>query len=285
MPWPTWDQAAVAALISIMVWLGLRTVRPARVPFQQTHLEPLALEFAFIASLYAVWRLARMLPLATSTGAMGRGRDIASIEQAMHLPSELSLQRFVLSHDWLATATSWYYATVHVPALLVFLAWLFFRHRDQYPHWRNGLAICTAGCLVIRFVRVAPPRFFPDLGYEDLASHYGISVYGADVQRGISDQFAAMPSIHVGWAAVVSLGIVAASTSVWRWVFLPHVLLTTLVVAATANHWWLDGAVAVVLLLAGLAADTAVRRRRAARRATASALVPAPVAAAETPAS
>jgi len=284
MPWPTWDQAAVAALISIMVWLGLRTVRPARVPFQQTHLEPLALEFAFIASLYAVWRLARMLPLATSTGAMGRGRDIASIEQAMHLPSELSLQRFVLSHDWLATATSWYYATVHVPALLVFLAWLFFRHRDQYPHWRNGLAICTAGCLVIRFVRVAPPRFFPDLGYEDLASHYGISVYGPDVQRGISDQFAAMPSIHVGWAAVVSLGIVAASTSVWRWVFLPHVFLTTLVVAATANHWWLDGAVAVVLLLAGLAADTAVRRRRAARRATASALVPAPVAAAETPA-
>lgn len=266
MPWPTWDQAAVAALISILVWLGLRTLRPARIPGQTTHLEPLALEFAFVASLYAVWRLARMLPLATTTGAMGRGRDIAELEQAMHLPSELSLEQFVLRHDWLAQATTWYYATVHVPALLVFLVWLFFRHRDQYPHWRTGLVLCTAGCLVIRFVRVAPPRFFPDLGYQDLARHYGFSVYGPDVQRGVSDQFAAMPSIHVGWAAVVSFGIVVASTSVWRWIFLPHVVITMLVVAASANHWWLDGIVAIVLLLAGLAADSIARRYRARRR-------------------
>ena len=42
-------------------------------------------------------------------------------------------------------------------ALIAFLVWMFFRHRDQYPHWRNGLALVTAGCLVIRFVRVAPP--------------------------------------------------------------------------------------------------------------------------------
>lgn len=262
MPWPSWDQAAIAAAISLLVWLAVR-FRPSRLT---PHLAPVALEFAFIAALYSLWRLARMLPLATTSGAMHRGRDIAVLEHDLHLPSELSLQRVVLSHDWLASATSWYYATLHVPALLLFLAWMFFRHRDLYPHWRNGLALCTAGCLVIRFVRVAPPRFFPDLGYEDLQHHYGISVYGADVQRGVSDQFAAMPSIHVGWAAVVSFGIVAASTSVWRWFFLLHVVLTTLVVSATANHWWLDGFVAVLLLAGGLAVDGAVRRNRASRR-------------------
>jgi hypothetical protein len=227
---------------------------------------PVALEFALIASLYSLWRLARMLPLATTTGAMGRGRDIASIEHDLHLPTELALQRFVLSHDWLASASSWYYATLHVPALLAFLTWLFFRHRDRYPHWRNGLVFLTAGCLAIRFVRVAPPRFFPDLGYEDLQQHYGISVYSHDVQRGVSDQFAAMPSIHVGWAAVVSFGIIAASASIWRWFFLLHVIVTTLVVSATANHWWLDGVVAVLLLLGGLAADAAGRRFVARRR-------------------
>jgi hypothetical protein len=245
----------------MLVWLAVK-VRPGRLT---PHVAPVALEFALIASLYSVWRLARMLPLATTTGAMARGRDIADIEQALHLPTELSLQRYVLSHDWLASATSWYYATLHVPALIAFLVWLFFRHRDQYPHWRNGLVLLTAGCLVIRFIRVAPPRFFPDLGYEDLAQHYGISVYGADVQRGVSDQFAAMPSIHVGWAAVVSFGIVAASTSAWRWFFLSHVVLTTLVVSATANHWWLDGVVAVLLLAGGLAADGVWRRYLASR--------------------
>lgn len=262
MPWPTWDQAAIAALISSVIWVLLRWLRPG----QTKHLEPLAREFALIAALYSLWRLARMLPLATTSGAMARGRDIAQLEQDLHFPSELSLQKFVLAHDWLASPSTWYYATLHTISLMAFLVWLFFRHRDQFPHWRNGLALLTAGCLVIRFVRVAPPRFFPDLGYENLAQHYGISVYGNDVQTGVSDQFAAMPSIHVGWAAVVSFGIVAVSTSIWRWFFLLHVIITTLVVSATANHWWLDGVVAVALLLGGLAADTAVRNYVARRR-------------------
>lgn len=262
VPWPTWDQAAVSALISFLIWLGLRLLRP-----RTKNLEPLAREFALIAALYAVWRLARMLPIATTSGAMARGLEIDQLQRTLHFPSELALQQFVLAHDWLASASSWYYATLHVPALIAFLVWLFARHRDQFPHWRNGLVLLTAGCLVIRFVRVAPPRFYPELGYVNLADRYGVSVYGSDVQAGISDQFAAMPSIHVGWAAVVSLGIVAVSTSVWRWVFLLHLILTTLVVSATANHWWLDGVVAVALLLAGLAADTAGRRFVARRRA------------------
>ncbi|WP_243057551.1 phosphatase PAP2 family protein [Nocardioides sp. SR21] len=261
MPWPTWDQAAVAALLSCAVWLGLRRWRPGT-----RNAEPLAREFALIAALYALWRLARMLPLATTSGALARGREIDHVERALHLPSELALQNFVLDHAWVGEASTWYYATVHVPALIAFLVWLFMRHRDQFPHWRNGLALLTLGCLIIRFVRVAPPRFFPDLGYENVSHFYGMSVYTSDVQEGVSDQFAAMPSIHVGWAAVVSLGIVAVSTSVWRWVFLLHVILTTLVVSATANHWWLDGVVAVGLLLLGLAIDTGVRRWFAGRR-------------------
>ena len=142
------------------------------------------------------------------------------------------------------------------------MIWLFVRHRDQYPHWRNGLALVTAFCLLIRFVRVAPPRFLPDLGYVDLSWNYGPSVYSGDVSTGVSDQFAAMPSIHVAWAAVVSFGIVAASASRWRGLFLLHVVVTMLVVAATGNHWWLDGIIAILLLAAGLALDSWVRGRR-----------------------
>ncbi|MBI2244809.1 MAG: inositol phosphorylceramide synthase [Nocardioides sp.] len=262
MPWPTWDQAALAAVLSVALWWALRRVRSELT----RPLEPVAAEFALVSSLYAVWRLARMLPLTADAGAMDRARDIVTAEHWLRLPTELSLQQFVLRHEWLGEPTSLYYATLHVPALIAFLVWLFFRHRDRYPHWRNGLALVTAGCLVIRFVRVAPPRFFPDLGYQDLSHHYGVSVYGSDVTIGVSDQFAAMPSIHVAWAAVVSFGVVAVSTSRWRWLFLLHVVTTTLVVAATANHWWLDGIVAVLLLWGGLVIDTAVRSLLARRR-------------------
>ena len=112
----------------------------------------------------------------------------------------------------------------------------------------------TAACLMIRYLRVAPPRFLPELGYVDLATRYGLSVYGP-VGTGVSDQFAAMPSIHVGWAALVSFGIVAATTSKWRWVFMAHVVLTVYAVTATGNHWWLDSIAAIALLFAALWID------------------------------
>ncbi|WP_051551745.1 phosphatase PAP2 family protein [Nocardioides sp. URHA0020] len=270
MPWPTWDQAAIAAVLSGLVWL---VVHFWRTPISR-HVAPVAAEFALIAALYSLWRLARMLPIASTHGAIQRAHDIASFQDALHLPSELTLQRFVMEHERLADLTTWYYASVHVPALLAFLVWLFFRHRDKYPHWRNGLALVTACCLWIRFIRVAPPRFLPDLGYVDLSHHFGPSVYSADPTTGVSDQFAAMPSIHVAWAAVVSFGIVACSTSRWRWIFLLHVVLTMLVVSATGNHWWLDGIVAIGLLAGSLAADTAVRSY--VRRRSADGAVPGP---------
>ena len=118
----------------------------------------------------------------------------------------------------------------------------------------------TAACLVIRYLRVAPPRFLPELGYVDLATRYGLSVYGP-VGTGVSDQFAAMPSIHVGWAALVSFGIVAASTSKWRWIFMAHLVLTVYAVTATGNHWWLDSIAAIALLGIALRFDSYMRPR------------------------
>ncbi len=272
--WPTWNEAAVAALLSGLLALVLNR-RPKSKP--AVIVAPAAQEFSLVAALYAIWRVARQLPLAQNDGAIDRARQIVRYQAALHFPTELSLQHFVLRYDWLARFTNTYYATVHVPALIVFLIWLFVRHRDKYPRWRNGLVILTAFCLLIRFVRVAPPRFLPDLGYVDLSTRYGFNIYGP-VGTGLSDQFAAMPSIHVGWAAVVSFGIVAAGTSRWRWVFLLHVILTILVVSASGNHWWLDGIVAMILLAMGLAMDIAARALVAKRRREAEKPRPEPAA-------
>ena len=246
-----------------MLALALRQFAP-RTRLTAT-VAPAAQEFALVAGLYSLWRIARQLPLTHVDGAIDRGRQIAQFEQDLFMPTELSLQHFVLEHDWLARATNTFYATFHVPVTVGFLIWMYVRHRDKYPHWRNGLVIVTACCLVVRFMRVAPPRFLPDLGYVDLSTRYGMNIYGP-VGKGISDQFAAMPSIHVAWAAVVSFGIVAASTSKFRWLALLYVTACFLSVSATGNHWWLDGIVAILFLLAGLAIDTRVRRYTARRR-------------------
>jgi len=266
MDWPTWQQALVTALVFVAATVGLSRLEPSR---GRNAGRAATTELALMCTLYAVWRMARELPLATDAGAVRRARQLNDLERSMHLPSELSLQHFSLEHEWVGRFLNVYYAVMHVPALVVFLVWLFVRHRDQYGHWRNGLAGMTACCLFIRFVRVAPPRLVAGLGYIDLATVFGLSVYGP-AGTGVSDQLAAMPSIHVGWAAVVSFGIVAASTSRWRWLGLSHVVLTMLAVSATGNHWWLDGVVAIVLLVISLWVDTAVRRAVAARRDPAS---------------
>jgi hypothetical protein len=270
VPWPSWEEAAIATIASLAAWLVLSRLPRTRIG---DAVLPAFREFALIAGLYAVWRLARMLPITHEEGAIDRARDINHFQHILHLPSEISMQHFVVAHDWLARFVNGYYAIVHLPALITFLVWSFVRHRDRYPHWRNGLVAVTAGCLLIRFLRVAPPRFVPELGFVDLSSRYGLGVYG-DVGTGVSDQFAAMPSIHVGWAAVVALGTFAMTTSRWRWVVLMHLPVTVFVVAATGHHWWMDGLVALLLLVGGLVLDTVLRRRSQVRVAGANAQRP-----------
>jgi len=264
--WPTWDQALTLAVGCVALAQALRRFRSTKV---SSAVIPAAQELAFVAFLYALWQVAHELPLAQDSGAIERARQIVRLEHALHLPTELSVQHLVLRHGSVARFTSLYYGTMHVPALIAFVTWLWVRHRDAYPRWRNALAILTGLCLFIRFVRVAPPRFLSDLGYVDL---YGPSIYGP-VGTGVSDQFAAMPSIHVGWAAIVSLGIVVASTSRWRWLFIGHFVITTIVVSASGHHWWLDGLVAVMLLGVALLVD-ALARRLAPARATGPPLLP-----------
>ena len=238
-------------MVLTLAYLVIRRRRPTRVT---EAVLPAVHELIVLTGLYGLWRTAKKLPLTQTDGAFERAERIVEIQDTMGLPSELGAQEFLLRHDRLGWLVAAYYYTLHVPGLFAFLIWMFWRHRDQYGRWRNALALTTAGCLVIRFWRVAPPRFFPELGYIDLTEVHGLSVYGP-VGTGVSPQFAAMPSIHVAWAAVVGFGIVAASSSRWRWLFAAHLPITIYVVSATGHHWWMDGIVAIGLLVLALWID------------------------------
>jgi hypothetical protein len=76
---------------------------------------------------------------------------------------------------------------------------------------------------------------------------YGQSVYEY-FGSGVADQYAAMPSIHVGWALLIAIACYTCSTSRWRWIGVTHGVLTCFVVVATANHYWFDGLGAAVVL-------------------------------------
>lgn len=205
--------------------------------------------------LYTLWRLMNRVDLHLA-GAMERGRTIWRLERTLGFGIERWSQQRTLPYSWLTQAANGYYAIAHVPVMIALLVWLYFRRRSSYAHWRSVLALTTATCVVIRYVPVAPPRLFPDLGFVDAAKVYHQSVYGG-LGTGISDQLAAMPSIHVAWAGLFAWALWHTGTARGRALGIAHFFLTMWCVTVTANHWLLDGIVAL-----GLLALFAFMRRR-----------------------
>jgi hypothetical protein len=251
----SWDAGVVIAVCLAAASLALRSRRWRRLPA----LAGFAWEAGVVFAVYAVWQLAGDLADTQVSGAVANAKWIWRFERSVHLPSEVSIQRLVLPHHVLTELLNGYYAIVHVPALIIFLFWLYFRHRDAYPHWRNVGALLTIGSVLIQMIPVAPPRLLPQLGFVDTAMRYKESVY-APGGLGSATQLAAMPSIHVAWAVFIAVAVISISRARWRWLILLYPATTTFVVLATANHWWLDGIVGAALLPLAIGVEAALRR-------------------------
>ncbi|WP_024793475.1 phosphatase PAP2 family protein [Tomitella biformata] len=241
----SWEQSGVlaAALIVLAVGLGFLRGTWAR------KASPLLGEAALVVALYSLWQLCGVLVRNQTAGAYERGQWLLDAERYLPLPAELGINHAMVPYPLLTQAANLYYATMHFGAALALLVWLYLRHRDRYAGFRTVLAVFTAISFAVSLVPVAPPRLIAGAGFVDTADQYGQSVYSAMSVVG-PNQLAAMPSVHVGWAALVGVAVVVVAKSPWRWLALAHPVLTMLVVVATANHYWLDGIVAVGLLAA-----------------------------------
>ncbi|MGM7443051.1 phosphatase PAP2 family protein [Streptomyces tunisiensis] len=232
---------------------------------------PLLREMLLVAGLFLMYKLGRQLTAGHTAEAYRNGREVWDLERALRLPGEGAVQSSLLHGDTLVQLANTYYAGVHFPATAAFLVWLYLRRPGHYVWARRALAAVTAAALVLHLTYpLAPPRLLPATGLVDTARLYGPSVYGPPDADQLSNQFAAMPSLHFGWALMVAIGLIAVTRTGWRWLWLLHPLVTLLVIVGTANHFWLDALTAAALL--GLA--LAVVRRP--RRALASTPVPRP---------
>ncbi|KPC86447.1 membrane protein, partial [Streptomyces sp. NRRL F-6602] len=121
---------------------------------------------------------------------------------ALGLPDEATVQSLLLHSDTLVRIANTYYATVHFPATALFLVWLYRRRPRHYLWSRRVLAVLTGAALVLHLlVPLAPPRMLEAAGLVDTGQVYGPTVYGAAPEADpLANQFAAMPSLHFGWA-------------------------------------------------------------------------------------
>ncbi|MFI9168779.1 phosphatase PAP2 family protein [Streptomyces lincolnensis] len=215
---------------------------------------PIVRELLLVAGLFLVYKFGRQLATGHTVEAFRNAHRVWDWERTLHLPGEGSVQSVLLHGDTLVHLANTYYATVHFPATVAFLVWLYLRRPAHYVWARRVLAAVTATALMVHLVfPLAPPRMLAAAGLVDTARVYGPSVYGPPQTDHLSNQFAAMPSLHFGWALMVAIGLIVATRSRLRWLWLLHPLLTLLVIVGTANHYWLDAIVAAAVLGLALA--------------------------------
>ncbi|MFI2436200.1 phosphatase PAP2 family protein [Streptomyces sp. NPDC018693] len=234
---------------------------PAEAESHATPRPPIVRELLLVAGLFLVYKLGRQLATGHTGEAFRNARDVWHAERWLRLPGEDWVQSLLLHGDTLVRLANTYYATVHFPATAAFLVWLYLRRPAHYVWARRVLAAVTAAALVLHLAMpLAPPRMLAATGLIDTGAVYGPSVYGPPESDQLSNQFAAMPSLHFGWALMVAIGLIVATRSRWRRLWLLHPALTLLVIVGTANHYWVDAIAAAVLLGAALAVIRVPRR-------------------------
>jgi hypothetical protein len=209
-------------------------------------------ELAIIAFGYWVYSFGRNAIPEQVSIAMRHGRSIQHLQDILHLNWELSFNHFVAAHEWLAQSMDYYYATMHFAVTIGVMVWLFARRPHLYRGARTVLVTTTFLALLGFFLYpTAPPRLLPGFNYIDTVVRF--HTWGSLADPSIaqhSNQYAAMPSLHIGWALWSGIAIFICARRLWiRLLGLAHPIATLVVIVGTANHFILD-AVAGALVLA-----------------------------------
>jgi hypothetical protein len=231
-------------------------------------------EAALLAFLWIGYSATRLVASDDLRGARARARDLLDVETLLHIDIEAWLNQALAPVTALAVPMAVWYASLHylvTPAVLVFL---FFRRRPDYARARTALAIGTAvGLLAYLAVPTAPPRLMSGGSYLDVlarTAQYGWWSTHASAPAGLGDvsnELAAMPSLHVGWAVWVAWAVWRHVGVVGRSVATLYAIGTTVVVLATGNHWLLDAVAGAAVVTIGIALSGRLQPRQAHRSA------------------
>jgi hypothetical protein len=211
-------------------------------------------EIAIIAFGYWLYTLGRNAIPEQASIADRHGRGIQHLQDILHLNWELSINRWVAVHEWLAQGMDYYYATLHFLVTPGVMIWLFVRRQHIYRGARTVLVATTLiGLLGFYLYPTTPPRLLPQYGYIDtlLKYHTWGSLADPDIAQH-SNQFAAMPSLHIGWAVWCGIAIYVCARRNWvRALGVIYPIGTLTVIVGTANHFILDAVGGVIIIVLG----------------------------------
>ncbi|MDX3538980.1 phosphatase PAP2 family protein [Streptomyces sp. MB09-01] len=211
-------------------------------------------EVLLIAVSYWTYSLIRNAVPEQKTIALANADWIWGVERNLGIAIEESVNHAVNSVTWLIVGMNYYYATLHFVVTIGVLVWIYRFHPGRYAATRLVLFATTGVALVgYYFYPLAPPRLMNGQNFVDtvLVHHTWGSMASGNLKQ-MSNQYAAMPSMHIGWSLWCGLTIFAVASAPWaRILGLLYPTATLVVIVATANHFWLDAVGGMICLAFG----------------------------------
>lgn len=202
------------------------------------------------------------------TAAFSNAELVIRVEQALGTFHEAAIQAYFISSTWFIELANAFYGIAHfVVTFGVFIA-LFVKRPDVFRRWRNSFVAMNVLAVVgFAMFPLMPPRLLDQpcptqadvafggqciasdlrdgdsFGFVDTLATYGGSwSFDSDAMAVLSNQYAAMPSLHVGWAVWSAAAAWSLLRGRWgRAATVVHPIVTFFATIVTANHFWLDG--------------------------------------------
>ncbi|MER5256222.1 MULTISPECIES: phosphatase PAP2 family protein [unclassified Streptomyces] len=218
-------------------------------------------ELPLIVLVYAAYSAGRLLARGDVSTAVDHGLGILRVEKFLRLNAENPLNRLFTDHSWIGVPADFWYASLHYLVTPLILVWLFRSRAVHYRAARAWLMTSTMiGLIGFTLLPTCPPRLLSEgHGFVDTMAQYSdFGWWGGEASAprglgGMTNQYAAMPSLHVGWA--LWCGVILwrhGRSPLARVAAVGYPLITTIVVMGTANHYFLDAVAGAVVMGIGL---------------------------------
>jgi hypothetical protein len=197
-------------------------------------------QIALLVASVAAYFLVRGATEGALVQAQYNAAKVLDFERFFGLDIEPALQDALTKAPMVTTVMNWIYIWGHWPVIAVTLVWLAMRHPEVFRRTRNAMIASGAlGLIVFVNFPVAPPRL-TEIGMVDTVTA-GSEAYRVLQPAMFTNQYAALPSLHVGWDLLIGLAIFIAARRAWvRAIGVAMPIAMTIAVVLTANHYIVD---------------------------------------------
>jgi hypothetical protein len=203
---------------------------------------------------YAVYSFIRNLHHGTEREAFDNAIRLIDLQKTLGIYHEQAMQEWARGWHAGIVAANYFYGSLHFIVTIGVLVFLYRKWTDDYPLWRNTIAIATALALIgFAFFPLMPPRLMPEMAlkfhytkehftfFDTLAKDPAFWSFNSGAVNKISNQFAAMPSVHCAWAGWCTCALVPRLRHGWaKALAILYPICTVTVIVVTANHYVLD---------------------------------------------